>query len=471
MLITRKIELRVIGENGKKNNDWQYLRSLDNDVYKAANLIVSNQYFNRFFSERILLSDEELSSSRKKLEKEIAALKEKSKSVSEEKDIIKIKKDIDKKWKAINSLNKEAREKAVEFYTTGEQNTTYQMITKFFPDMPSYVAASLNDTINKNFNNEIFDVQHGKRSLRTYRKGMPIPFMKSSLRFEKTETEYILHWVRNIDFAVNFGRDRSNNKLILDRIFEKVYSYADSSIQIKNKKIFLLLVIRLPDEEKPELDKNLSVGVDLGINIPAYCALSDGLARLAIGSREEFLKIRTQMQGRRKRLQKALVLSKGGKGRSKKLNAMDILKTKERNFVRTYNHMVTSRIVKFALDNAAAVIKMEFLEGYSENEKNSFILRNWSYYELQSMLAYKAQKEGIEIKFVDPYHTSQTCAVCAHFEEGQRIDQRNFVCKNPECENFETSVLADYNAALNIAKSDLFVEKKEDCFFFKNNSE
>jgi putative transposase len=467
MIITRKIELRVIGDEDKKTANWKYLRELENVVYKSANLIVSNQYFNRFFSERIVLTDEELSDGRKKLEKEIEGLKEKLKNVTDEKEIEKIKREKDKKWKSINSLTKEAREKAVEFYTTSEQNTTYRMIVKMFPDLSSYVAASLNHMINKYFNNEIFDVQNGKRALRTYRKGMPIPFEKKSLRFEKVENDYILHWINKIDFAVNFGRDRSNNKIILERILNNSYSYGDSSIQIKNKKIFLLLVVKMPDEEKPKLNKNLCVGVDLGINIPAYCALSEGHPRLPIGSREDFLKIRTHMQSRRKRLQKALALVKGGKGRGKKLKGMEILKTKERNFVRTYNHNVSSKIVKFALDNFAGVIKLELLEGFSEDEKNNFILRNWSYYELQSMLEYKAKREGIEIKYIDPYHTSQTCAVCGHYEQGQRTEQEKFVCKNPDCKNSDN---ADYNASLNIAKSDKYVEKKEDCMYFKNNN-
>ena len=40
-----------------------------------------------------------------------------------------------------------------------------------------------------NYSNEIFDVRLGKRSLRTYRKGMPIPFMKLSLKLKKVDDE------------------------------------------------------------------------------------------------------------------------------------------------------------------------------------------------------------------------------------------------------------------------------------------
>ena len=80
------------------------------------------------------------------------------------------------------------------------------------------------------------------------------------------------------------------------------------------------------------------------------------------------------------------------------------------------------------------------------------------------------------VVFVDPYRTSQTCAVCGHYEEGQRISQAEFLCKNPQCSNKEdkgekkgqnATVNADYNAALNIAKRAKIVGKKEECEFYK----
>ena len=69
--------------------------------------------------------------------------------------------------------------------------------------------------VTKNYSNEIFDVRLGKRSLRTYRKGMPIPFMKLSLKLKKVDDEICLKWVNNIEFTLHFGRDKSNNQIIL----------------------------------------------------------------------------------------------------------------------------------------------------------------------------------------------------------------------------------------------------------------
>ena len=333
----------------------------------------------------------------------------------------------------------------------------------------------MNDTIYRNYKNDLSDVKKGARSLRSYRKGMPMPFMKDSLRLVEKENEIYLNWINDITFYLHFGRDRSNNRIIMKNAMAGTYKYSDSSIQIKDKKIFLLFVVDIPDDKK-DLNPDIAVGVDLGINVPACCALSEGHARLSIGNREDFLKLRMQMQSRRKRLQRALKLTEGGKGRGKKLKALDGLAVKEKDYVKTYNHMLSHNIVKFAKDNNAGIIKMEFLEGFGEDEKNKFILRNWSYFQLQTMIEYKSQREGVKVTFVDPYHTSQTCAVCGHYEEGQREKQAEFICKNPDCKNKDkdgknVTVNADYNAALNIAKSSIFVNKKEDCEYYKKHKQ
>ena len=69
-----------------------------------------------------------------------------------------------------------------------------------------------------------------------------------------------------------------------------------------------------------ELDENTVVGVDLGIAIPAVCGLNNNeYIKQSIGSKEDFLRIRTQLQSERKRIQSNLKLSKGGHGRKKKL--------------------------------------------------------------------------------------------------------------------------------------------------------
>ena len=152
MILTRKIELLIAEEDESlRKNKWAYLRDLGRQVFRAANLIVSNQYFNEAFKDRILLTDEVLSSKREKLDADIEKLSAKMKSEPDASKKEKLSAKRKKHYSQWNKLNTEARLKAEELYVTSEKNTTYQLTGKEFPDMPSYIRSSLNDQITKNF--------------------------------------------------------------------------------------------------------------------------------------------------------------------------------------------------------------------------------------------------------------------------------------------------------------------------------
>ena len=267
---------------------------------------------------------------------------------------------------------------------------------------------------------------------------------------------------QDITFKCVFGNPRRSAELrnVFKNIFDGTYDVRGSSISLKDKKIILNLGISIP-KKNTVLDESLSVGVDLGLAIPAMCALSsNNFVRKAIGSKDDFIRIRQKIQAELRRLQKSLTYTSGGHGRAKKLQALERFKEYERNWVKTYNHFVSHAIVDFALKNGAKYINLEYLKGFGSQDKNKFILRNWSYYELQQQIKYKAEKYGIVVRFVNPCYTSQVCSCCGHWEEDQRVSQDTFICNNPECENYGVKVNADFNAARNIAMSKLFVDEE-----------
>ncbi len=469
MIITRKIELWITeSDKEKKNQAWSFLRGLDNDVYKAYNLVISNQYLNEAFTERIRKTDIELVNKDEEIEKQLLAIEEEYKKCDDKEKKVKLTDQRKKLFKAQGMLTKEARAKAEQMYLTSEQNSTYQLLGQKFPNIPSSIRTCINVGASNDYKNDAFDVKMGRRSIRSYRKGIPMPFQKTAMRFSKNkEGDIMMNWLGGVSFKLHFGKDKSNNEVIIKRAMEGEYKYSDSKIQIDGKKIFLLFCVDIP-EDKRDLDPNLSVGVNLGIVVPAYCALSEGLQRLAIGDINDFFRVRRQMQERRTRLQTHLRLANGGRGREDKLKALDKIKQNERNFARTYNHNVSSQIIKFALNHGAGVIKMELLEGYGDKEKDSIVLRNWSYFELHTMVEYKAKKYGILVQYTDPHLISQTCNVCEKYHEDNLETRSYFVCKNEECKEYKVKIFSDYNAALNNAKSLRIVEKKEDCQVHKN---
>lgn len=270
--------------------------------------------------------------------------------------------------------------------------------------------------------------------------------------------EVKIRFANGITFKVVFGNPYKSHEMrvMFQRIFEEVYEVNGSSIQFDKigKKMMLNLVITIP-KVKTELDESIVVGVDLGVAIPAVCAVNNSqYERSFIGSANDFLRVRTKLQAQRRRLSKALRNTSGGHGRAKKLRKLDAIGRIESNFAQTYNHMVSKRVVDFAVKNHAKYINVENLEGY---DSNGFILRNWSFFQLQQYIAYKAAGKGIEVRKINPYHTSQICSCCGHWEEGQRVSQSEFVCLNPECKNYGVAINADFNAARNIAMSKDFV--------------
>lgn len=414
-ILTRKIQLYPVGDNEEVDRVYKYIRDGMYAQYQALNLLMG-QLASEYFKCNRDIKNENF----KKAQKEI--------------------------FKADNPLIQE-----IDF---PKGNDTLSAVTQ---------------KVKQDFHTAIkHGLARGERTITNYKRTSPLLTRSRSLRFYHEydsysdfldklfapDLEVFVKWINKIKFKVIFGNPKRSHELrcVIQNLFEEVYQIQGSSIQFDKtgKKIILNLSISVP-KKKMELDSNTVVGVDLGIAVPAVCALNnDEYAREFIGSKDDFLRVRTRIQNQKKRLQKSLKYSSGGHGRNKKLQPLNKFNEYEKNFVQTYSHMVSKNIVDFAVKNNAKYINIEDLEGYNASE---FILRNWSYYTLQQYITYKASIYGIEVRKVNPYHTSQLCSCCGHWEQGQRIDQSHFKCKSCGAE-----LNADFNAARNIAKSKDFRE-------------
>lgn len=391
---------------------------------------------------------------------------------------------------AMQDASKDDRKELENLYTrmsNSKKGSAYDLSMKFPKglDTPPNLCKKVKEDFEKSCKDGLLC---GKVSLPTYKKDNPLLIHVKYIRLRsikqykndngiyhnyKTHTEFLdklyskdlevfIKFANNITFKMIFGNPHKSAVLRseIQQVFEENYKVCGSSIQIKNKKIILNLALDIPKQEK-ELDENVVVGVDLGIAVPAMCALNNNTyLKQRIGSKDDFLRVRCQLQNQRRRLQKSLKNNNGGHGRKKKFNPLEKLKNRERNFVDSYNHMISKRIVDFAVKNHAKYINLECLKGY---DTSKFILRNWSYYQLQQYIEYKAAKYGIEVRYINPCYTSQVCSYCGHWEEGQRKTQANFECANPDCKShkLDYGVNADFNAARNIAMSTLWLDNKE----------
>lgn len=469
-IITRKIELKIVKDgltDEEYDQQWKYLYQINNTIYLAANRISTHCLFNDEYEMRLKLHMPRY----KEIEKELKKLDSDKKTSDKE-----IR---DRLLNERKELDEDVKNKKKDFLQCSKQNSTYQLVSKEFKQyIPSDILANLNQKIQENYNNNQKKIESGERALSTYKKGMEIPFSirenKRLKLFIKEEGIY-LKWFKEILFRLEFGKDASNNRCIVERLIEsdrqqknkgEDYVANNSSIKLvkygKSTRIFLLLSIDIP-AKKQVLDKDVVLGVDWGIKCPLYLAINkNDNFKMQIGDIEHFHNQRTMFQKRFKSLQK-LMCTQGGHGRKKKLEPLEKLKEKERNWVHTQNHVYSREVIKQALKQNAGTIHMESLkdfgkgkDGYVKDEYK-YLLRYWSYYELQSMIEYKAKLEGIEVKYIDPAYTSQTCSYCG--ERGERKKQEEFVCTNPQCKRRGEKINADFNAARNIAMSKKIVER------------
>lgn len=209
----------------------------------------------------------------------------------------------------------------------------------------------------------------------------------------------------------------------------------------KDGKWFLLVTVDLPDKAPtPATD---FIGVDLGV------------ARLATTSDGEHFSgtnvesVRERYHTRRQTLQHAASRKKMRGERPKAIRrALKRTKSKEANFRRHENHVISKQLVELATDTKRG-IALEELSGIRSRTQFRKAQRakmsGWAFSQLRTFLAYKAQLAGVSLALVDPRNTSRTCNECSHCEKANRQTQDKFLCK--ACGH---AANADENAARNI---------------------
>lgn len=239
---------------------------------------------------------------------------------------------------------------------------------------------------------------------------------------------------------------------ILDRIISGEYKLSDSLIKKYKNKYYLMIAYTFEPEKVKTLDKNNVMGIDMGIVYPIYIAFNNSHYRYNIEG-SEIQQFRKGIDARRRQmLKQGKYCGKGrvGHGVKTRIKPIQKLQGKVENFKDTTNHKYSKYVVDMAIKHNCGVIQMEDLSGIADGEKKSSFLGDWTYYDLQQKIEYKAKEKGIEVVKVKPNYTSQRCSKCGVIHKDNRDSQSDFHCKT--C---DYKVNADYNAAKNIATPDI----------------
>lgn len=308
--------------------------------------------------------------------------------------------------------------------------------------------------------NDSGEILRGERSIPSFKKDLPIDLANRAIKIAKTGNEYTARlsliskaFTKELErengmFEVVIAAKDNTQKVILDRIIDGGYTIGASQIIHRKNKWFLNLTYKFETFDSV-LDPNRIMGVDIGVVHPVYIAFNDSLHRYHIkgGEIEKFR--RTVEKEKNERLHQAKYAGDGrrGHGRTTRTARAHRAQNKVENFRNTTNHKYARYIVDLAMRHQCGTIQMEDLTGIS---MDSAFLKNWSYYDLQEKIEYKAKEQGIKVVKINPKYTSQRCNKCGNIDKENRVDQATFYCK--VC-GFKTS--ADFNAARNISMPDI----------------
>jgi len=198
----------------------------------------------------------------------------------------------------------------------------------------------------------------------------------------------------------------------------------------KNKVWHMSYCYNTPIEEKKEpltflgIDRN-SVG-----NV-VFCAdCETGLVR-KIGP--DVSSITKNYRNRRSNLQR-----KGAKDALVKLNK------KQSRRVRDINHKVSKSLVDIAKKHCSAIVLEDLGKISKKGKAKRYIQKSqWSFYQLETFIVYKAALSGVPVLRVNPAYTSQRCSKCGQIN---KPNGKSYKCSS--CGYFSHR---DSNAAFNIS--------------------
>lgn len=301
-----------------------------------------------------------------------------------------------------------------------KQNAPYVVASAAFKDKGIYMGMvpSVLQNVQKMYQD---DRKKGmwNKSLRSYKSTMPVPIKATlyrNLRFaeytnkEGKQVEGCFFEVMGVPFQMRFGRDRSGNRLIVERVINGEYKMCTSSLQFDGKKVFFLLCVDIP-KKQVRLDEKKTMYAYLGILNPVICTCDvraakeydSGYKWFEIGTKEEFNYRRRQIQEAVRRCQINNRYSVGGKGRKKKCQAIERWHEKENNYVDTKLHTYSRMLVDLAVKHKCGKIVLMNQKPREDKAKEDnqnhepFVLRNWTYYGFKEKIAYKCKMVGISL--------------------------------------------------------------------------
>ena len=180
-------------------------------------------------------------------------------------------------------------------------------------------------------------------------------------------------------------------------------------VKRKSGDYYLDIQIKVPCPEPPQTKDVL--GCDLGRSDICHTSEGDSWSgKQVTDKRNHYTKMRRVLQ------RKASKGTRSSRRRCRQLQQW--LSGKEKRYQSWVNHNISRQLVDKAEANGQA-IALEDLTGIREStnqlprtKKERRLSNSWAFYQLRGYITYKSILRGVELVFVNPAYTSQTCSQC-----------------------------------------------------------
>ena len=333
--------------------------------------------------------------------------------------------------KIVVAKNCEKESEKWSWYYQPNQSFIYNFISKELVKIRNQNKGKLNfrtiDKIQPNFDVRCSVSANGKRPSRIYLKDngkLQIPTI-GEVRFG----------------SVRKGFDLSCKKQVANISFDGKYWYLSYTENIETS------VTHLPDYTD-------GIGIDLGIKTLA--TVSDGTN---VPNIKAFRRVRI-LNKRLKRLQRKVsrkyLINKCNKHNKTK----NIIKLERRIKLihRSLKNIRINHIRKFVSElvkKQPQYIAIEDLnvKGMMRNKHLAKDIANCSFYTIKEHIIRKAKERNIVVRLVDRFYpSSKTCSNCGSYKKNLKLSQRVY-----HCNSCQVKIDRDFNASLNIAKTDKYV--------------
>jgi IS605 OrfB family transposase len=234
------------------------------------------------------------------------------------------------------------------------------------------------------------------------------------------------------DLALPSDEDGYQNQYLQDSEWE----LTESTLSKRDGDYYLHLGFRKPlpaskVKTQDGAEDRTVLGIDLGIvNIATTSTAYFASGRELRHQHRAFERIRTKLQ------------QTGTQSAHRTIQQMS---GRESRYVQDVLHRVANNIISEALEHDCKYVVFENLRYIRNRAPPIKEFHQWAHRQLVDLVEYKAEEEGICVKFVSPKNTSRRCPECGHTSDRNRVQQVRF-----ECESCGATANADYVGAKNI---------------------